>query len=196
MRKVVLLLVTLALLLAGCNRKSANSQPEFTADVRMVTPFVTDKPTRDGKLYMSKGRLRVELGPMADVYIVEQKKGWRMFLQAKQYLNIGEKQVSTYLPHMTNGSPCSTAELPSACKMVGKENIEGRSATKWELVNQPGVRIYLWTDDKLEVAVRWQIENVTYELTGIHEGAVADNMFELPPGYAKLPDTFTQPDSR
>lgn len=69
--------------------------------------------------------------------------------------------------------------------MVGKENVGGRLATKWELVNQHGVHVYLWTDDKLEVAVRWHIENVTYDLTGIREGAVTDNMFELPPGYAK-----------
>ena len=185
MRKVVLLSLLPALLLAGCNKRAANSQPEFAADIRMVTPFVTDRPTMDGKLYMSKGRLRVELGPMAFIYIVEQKRGWQMFPESKQYFDIGEKQVRTFLPHMTNGSPCQTAETPSACKMVGKENIDGRTATKWELVNQHGVRIYLWTDDQLEIAVRWHIENVTYDLTGIHEGSVPDSMFELPRGYAK-----------
>jgi hypothetical protein len=38
-------------------------KPEFAADIRMVTPFVTETPningTMNGKLYMSKGRLRV-----------------------------------------------------------------------------------------------------------------------------------------
>ena len=186
MRKVVLLFVLLALPLAGCDRKSANSNPEFAADIRTVTPFVTDMPTtNNGKLYMSKGRLRVELGPMVDVYIVEQKRGWRMFPESKQYFDIGEKQVSTFLPRMTNGSPCTASERPSECKMIGKENIDGRKATKWELVNQHEVHVYLWTDDQLEVAVRWHIENVTYDLTGIHEGSVPDSMFELPRGYAK-----------
>jgi hypothetical protein len=184
MRKVFLLLVLPLLLLSG-SKKPVNSQSEFSADIQMITPFATDRPTRNGKLYMSKGRLRVDLGSMVDVYIVEQKKGWRIFPELKQYFDIGEKQVSTYLPHMTNGSPCPASERPSECKMVGKENVEGRSATKWELVNQHGVHVYLWTDDKLEVAVRWHIENVTYDLTGIHEGTVPDNMFEVPPGYAK-----------
>ena len=69
--------------------------------------------------------------------------------------------------------------------MVGKEDIGGRSTTKWELVNHHGVHIYLWTDDKLQIAVRWHIENVTYDLSGIHEGSVPDSMFELPPGYVK-----------
>ena len=189
MRKVILLFVLAAIPLAGCNRKSAQSQPEFEADIRMVTPpNINGK--MDGKLYMSKGRLRVELGPMALVYIVDQKRGWQMFPESKEYFDIGEKQVSTFLLHMTNGSPCPAAELPSACKMVGKENIDGRSATKWEVVNQHGVPVYLWTDDQLEVPVRWHIENVTYDLTGIHESSFPDNMFELPPGYAKT-DKFS-----
>jgi hypothetical protein len=156
----------------------------------MVTPSLTDRPTKDGKLYMSKGRLRVDLGPMTDVFIIEQKKGWRMFPESKLYFDIGAKQVSMYLPHMTKGSPCPTAELPSACKMAGRENIGGRSATEWELVNQHGVRVYLWTDDKLEVAVRWRIENATYDLTGIHEATVPDSMFEIPRGYTKA-DMFS-----
>jgi hypothetical protein len=185
MRELLLLLVLLAPLLSGCNGKSAKSQPEFTADIHMITPFVADRQTMDGKLYMSKGRLRVEIGPMTDVYFTGQKRGWRMFPEIKQYFDIGEKQVRTYLPHMTDGSPCPAAELPSSCKMVGKEDMEGRSVTKWELVNQHGVHVYLWTDDKLEVAVRWHIENVTYDLTGIHEVPVPENMFELPTGYSK-----------
>jgi hypothetical protein len=185
MGKVTLLFVLPALLLFGCSKKSANAQSEFSADIKMVTPFAPEKPATDGKLYMSKGRLRVDLGPMVDVYIVEQKKGWRMFPQLKQYFDIGEKQVSTYLPPMSSGSPCPASERPSECKMVGKEDIGGRSTTKWELVNHHGVHIYLWTDDKLQIAVRWHIENVTYDLSGIHEGSVPDSMFELPPGYVK-----------
>jgi hypothetical protein len=189
MRQAVLLSVLSAVLLPSCNKKSASSQPEFLANIHLVTPFVTERPTADGKLYMSKGRLRVELGPMVDVYVVEQKKGWRMFPELRQYFDIGEMQVSTYLPRMTNGSPCPASEHPSACNLIGKENIEGRSATKWELVNHAGEHIYLWTDDKLGIAVRWHIENAIYEATGIHEDTVPDSMFELPAGYAKS-DTF------
>jgi hypothetical protein len=185
MCKVILPFVLPVLLLLGCNNKPANAQSEFSADIKMVTPFAPEKPATDGKLYMSKGRLRVDLGPMVDIYIVEQKKGWRMFPELKQYFDIGEKQVSTYLPSMSNGSPCPASERPLECKMVGKEDIGGRSATKWELVNQHGVHIYLWTDDKVQIAVRWHIENTTYDLTGIHEGAVPNSMFELPPGYVK-----------
>ena len=189
MRKVGFLLLFLTPVFGGCTRKRDNSEREFTAKIRMVTPF-TQPSVQTGKLYMSKGRLRVELGPMAIVYIVNQRRGWEMFPEGKEYFDIGEKQVSTYLPHLTNGSPCPNVELPPACKMLAKEDIQGRWSTKWELVNQHAERIYLWTDDQLGIAARWHIENVTYDLTEIHEGGVADNMFELPAGYTKFSETF------
>jgi hypothetical protein len=132
---------------------------------------------------MSNGRLRVDLGVMTDVYIVAQKKGWRIFTAGKQYSYIGEKQVSMYLPPMSNGSPCPNSHIPMSCKMLAKENVDGRPATKWEAMNQHGERVFLWTDDELEVALRLEIENVTYELRNIREGRVPDSMFELPADY-------------
>lgn len=132
---------------------------------------------------MSNGRLRIDLGPMTDIYIVAQKKGWRLFAAEKQYSNIGEKQVSTYLPSMSNGSPCPNSRIPSSCKMLAKENVDGRPATKWEAMNQHKEGVLLWTDDKLELALRLEIENVTYELQNIREAHLPDSMFELPADY-------------
>lgn len=185
-----LLLIALVLIpsLKACETKSADSMLNgFTGDVRMVTPF-TQPSVNNGKLYLSRGRLRVDMGPMTDIYIVAQKKGWRIFAAGKQYSNIGEKQVSTYMPPMTAGSPCPNADIPSACKMVDRENLDGRAATKWDVVSQHGEHVYLWTDDKLEVALRWEIENVTYELKNIHETELGGSMFELPPNYMHNPE--------
>lgn len=179
------------LLLASCTRKSATSESQFSADIRILTPF-TQPSTQNGKLYISNGRLRVDLGSMVIVYRAASKTGWEMFPRLKQYLNIGEKQVSTFLPTMTNGSPCPSAQNPSRCKFVSKDSIEGRTASKWELINQHGERVYLWTDDALKVAVKWQIENVTYQVTGIHEGEVSDDLFDLPDGYTKAPDKWAK----
>ncbi len=186
MRRALLVFLLSALFLAGC-KKSAPSQPEFTADIRIVAPFTPESPIKNGKLYFSKGRLRVDLNPLVFVYVAEQQRGWGMFPGSKLYWDIGQKDVSTYLPPMTNGSPCPNSDHPSDCKMVGRETINDRVTTKWELVNQHGVRIYLWTDDKLPAAIRWNIENVTYDLNGIREEAVQDDLFTLPAGYTKAP---------
>ena len=165
----MLLLVFVAT--TGCNKKSADRVSDFVANVRVVTPFAG---TMDGKLYLRNRHLRVDLGSMSDVYDGNQEKGWRILRDSKQYMNIDWKDVSTYMPEMTNGSPCSRSEQPSACKMVSKESINNRPATKWELLNQHDERVYLWTDDEAEIPVRWQIENVTYEATDIHAAAVPD----------------------
>ena len=181
--RTLTLLALIAVLTTACNKKSSAQGSGFTANVRIVTPFAG---TLNGKLYLSKRRLRVDLGQMSDVYDANQEKGWRILTDSKQYMNIGWKDVSTYMPPMTNGSPCSRSEQPSACKMVAKETINSRPTTKWELLNQHGEHVYLWTDDEAEIAVRWQIETVTYEATDVRAVAVPEGLFELPAGYTLI----------
>ena len=182
MRMLTAFVVLLAFVTTGCNRKSTD-QNGFTANVHVATPFAGNK---NGKLYLKKEHLRVDLGPMTDVYDISQKKGWRMFPDSKQYMNIGWKDVSTYLPTMVDGSPCLNADQPSACKMVNRQVVDGRSTTKWQTLNQRGEQVYLWTDDQLGIAVRWQIENVTYEATDIRGADIADTFFVLPSSYTEL----------
>jgi hypothetical protein len=189
MRKIILslLLILAASVAAGSDRKSMDSRPDITADIYLDATFAPRPNVTNGKLYLSKGRLRVELGGMTDVYDAKQKRGWRMFPESKAYSDIGRKDVSFYLPQLTDGSPCPTVEVLSGCKTVAKENIEGRSATKWQLLNRHGSKVYLWTDDEQGIAVRYIIGDAIYEARNIREGAVANSMFELPSGYSALP---------
>jgi hypothetical protein len=76
--------------------------------------------------------------------------------------------------------------------MVVREQLGGRQATKWLLVNQHGEPVYLWTDDQLGIALRWEIENVTYEVTGIHETDATEKMFEVPAGYTEVPPKWKE----
>jgi hypothetical protein len=188
MRKVSFLIWSLALPFGSC-RKPATPGAAFAADFRMTTPF-TQPAVHEGQLYLSNGRLRAEFGSLVTVYIVSQHKGWQMFPDLKQYLDVGEKQVSTYLPPLTNGSPCPKSERPADCKMLRKEVLGGRQSTKWLLVNQHGEPVYLWTDDQLGIALRWEIENTTYEVSGIREAKIADDMFSLPAGYSQAPESW------
>jgi hypothetical protein len=181
-------LLFLSLQVVGC-RNSATSEAAFTGNIRMTTPF-TQPSVHDGRLYLSNGRLRVELGALVLVYIVSKHSGWEMFPQLKQYIDIGEKQVSTYLPPLINGSPCPHSDRPAECRMLGKYTVGGRQATKWSAVNQHGEPVYLWTDDQLGIALRLEIENVMYEVSSIHQTKVANSMFELPAGYTQAPESW------
>lgn len=182
MRKLSLLLC-LALSFVACHR-AAISETAVTGDIRITAPF-TQPSGQNGQLYLSNGRLRVEFGPWVTVYIVSERKGWQWFPHLKQYVDIGEKQVSTYMPRLSNGSPCPNSQSPARCQMFARENVGGRQATRWLLVNQHGEPAHLWTDDQLGIALRWEIEEVTYEVSDIYETKIVDKMFELPAGYTK-----------
>jgi hypothetical protein len=184
------MVVAAVFLTTGCtSRPTVDPRRAITGDIRVVLPF---KRTEEGRLYLSDGKLRVESGGNTVVYIAKRSSGWRIFPKSKSYLNIGEPQVSTYLPHLTNGSPCPTAENPSQCRIIGKEKLFGRPATKWKLVTQEATCIaHLWTDDELHLALRWEIENslgtATYELKKIRNVSVTESMFQLPEGFAPAP---------
>lgn len=54
---------------------------------------------------------------------------------------------------MKNGSLCP-AQVPSACKLVGHEELDGRMANKWDVWNPHGFHVYFWTDEKLGITLR------------------------------------------
>jgi hypothetical protein len=75
--RTLTLLALIAVLTTACNKKSSAQGSGFTANVRIVTPFAG---TLNGKLYLSKRRLRVDLGQMSDVYDSNQEKGCERYL--------------------------------------------------------------------------------------------------------------------
>jgi hypothetical protein len=48
-------------------------------------------------------------------------------------MDLIDKDLSTFAPQITNGSLCSYAQVPSMCKLVGREEVNGRIANKWDL---------------------------------------------------------------
>ena len=141
---------------------------------------------------MRDGRLRADWGGFADVFELKQRKGWRVIAAAHSYQEVGSKDLSTYAPEMTNGSPCPHAQGPAACRLVGSEVIQGRTANKWDLYNPNGSHVYYWTDAALEITLRMQIgDAASYEVRNLREYSVPNSMFELPAGYEKRDRPFS-----
>jgi len=187
MRRISVLLLLLALLVMGCHRKAADA---FTADIVMDT-HVPGAPRLTGKLYLGNGHLRADWGQFADVFDLQQRKGWRVITSAHAYQELGSKDLSTYAPEMVNGSPCPHAQVPPACKLIGNESIEGRAAKKWDVYNPNGFHVYFWTDDALGLTLRMAMgDDISYEAKNLREQSVAESMFELPAGYEKLDRPF------
>ncbi len=172
-------------ILMGCQRKGTTSS--FTADINTAST-VSGMGALSGKLYVSGHKLRADWGQFADVFDLQQRKGWRMVCTAAHsYQELGSKDLSTYAPEMMNGSPCPQAQVPSACQLVGNEVIAGRKARKWDLHNPKGFHVFFWTDDALGITLRMAIGDVaSYEVKNVREVSVPESMFELPTGYERL----------
>jgi hypothetical protein len=184
MRKKIIWPLFLVFALA-CNRTGADAKATFTADAVMDGGF-PGSPRLTGELYVRDRQVRIDWGPFADVFDLGARKGWRIQAERHAYADLKDKDLSTYAPEMTDGSICPHANLPSACKLVGKEEMNGRMANKWDVLNPRGFHVYFWTDDKLEIALRCDIGATVYNVTNLREATVDKTVFELPSEYRRV----------
>ena len=180
-----LVLLPVLLLLAGCNRNNIHAGDSVTADVTTdASAALGSKLT--GKLYLSNGRLRIDWGEFADVFDLAKRTGWRIPAFSKVYVNLSDKDLSTYAPQITNGSLCPYAQVPSMCKLVGRQEVNGRIANKWDVWNPRGFHVYFWTDDALPITLRCDIGETRYEVKNLRKATLNSSMFELPAGYERV----------
>jgi hypothetical protein len=178
------LLVPLVVFLIGCNRNAAHASDSVTGDVTMDARAATGNRLT-GKLYLSNGRLRIDWGVFADIFDLTKRTGWRIFDSSKTYTDLADKDLSTYAPEMTNGSLCPHVQVPFACKLLGKEKMNGRVADKWDVWNPRGFHVYYWTDDKLAITLRCEIGETIYEVKNLRNAPATDSVLELPAGYER-----------
>jgi hypothetical protein len=182
----LLVLFSVLLVLEGCNRNEIHIGDSVMADVTTDASFA-DGSKLSGKLYLSNGRLRVDWGEFADVFDLTKRTGWRVMANPKVYRDLADKDLSTYAPQVTNGSVCPSAQVPSACKLAGKEKVNGRVTNKCDVWNPRGFHVYFWTDDTLLITVRCDIGETRYEVRNFRKATVSDALFELPAHYSRLP---------
>jgi hypothetical protein len=76
-------------------------------------------------------------------------------------------------------------------KILGKEDVDGRSVEKWEMTttvpNQQPMRTFQWYDPELELAVREEFPGgYVSELKNIRIGPQPDDLFVVPAGYERM----------
>jgi len=177
-------LFPILLLLAGRNRNNIHADDSVTADVT-TDASVALGTKHSGKLYLSNGRLRIDWGKFADVFDLAKRTGWRVPASSKVYVNLADKDLSTYAPQITNGSLCLYAQVPSMCRLVGREEVNGRVANKWDIWDPRGFHVYLWTDATLPITLRSDIGETRYEVKNLRKATLNSSMFEFPAGYER-----------
>ena len=80
------------------------------------------------------------------------------------------------------------AQQQFACKQLGHEFVNGRSAEKWQMDSKwlGSGPAYLWVDSQIKIAIKWTLsDGSSGELQNIKMGAQSASLFQLPTDYRK-----------
>lgn len=181
--RVLLGAVVLATFLnVGCRPRIETYMAEVT-----MAPALEGEPPLTGRLYSTRGHLRIDWGLFADVFDLKERKGWRIMGDSRTYYELGSKDLSSFAPQMTDGSLCPHTQVPSHCKLLGTEVVEGRVAKKWDVPNPQGLHVYYWTDEELGITLRMDMgDTVAYRVSNFQSSVVPDSIFRVPPGYEQV----------
>lgn len=132
---------------------------EFSAQAVQSTP---GQPMKVARIYVGNDRVRTEYEQngleMIEIIDIRTRRSILINSQRRQYI---ERQASTQIIEGTNqeakpANPCSA--LPDArCNKLGQENIFGRTAQKWEVINDykgQTIRALLWIDTENSMPLR------------------------------------------
>lgn len=131
---------------------------EFSADTVQTDP---QKNQRVGHIFVGKDRVRSEMQqngqPVVNIVDTENQMTWVLYPQQRSYI---EYRMEPVPPMAEKGSPCEGT--PGAqCKKLGEESIQGRMATKWQVVvpSQGGpMQSTQWIGKQRSILLRQEIQ--------------------------------------
>ncbi|VFM98280.1 MAG: hypothetical protein BECKG1743D_GA0114223_102363 [Candidatus Kentron sp. G] len=180
---------------------------EFSADTVQQIPNQDPVP---GKLYVSKEKIRMEIGTgdTRKIIIFNSTAGKTLHLNParKQYMEIQWPTGKSDRPHTSTRQPlpgdpnhlCASPQLE--CAMLGKdEKVGDRTTEKWELVRKIQVegrdpqtmRFLVWVDRELGANIRQEIYSngeleESSEFRHIEKGAQPETLFQVPTDYQRV----------
>lgn len=158
-RQVFFLSCTMMFIGGGAAKAASPAAVEFSADTYQTGP---DQTERVGHIYVGKNRIRSEMEQHGQqvVNIIDSEKQvtWVLYPQQQSYIEypMGGAEGAATL----KGSPCEG--IPGAqCKKLGDDKIQGRSATKWDVLvkGQGGsMRSTQWIGKQRSILLRQEIQ--------------------------------------
>ncbi|MEW6387588.1 MAG: DUF4412 domain-containing protein [Thermodesulfobacteriota bacterium] len=170
----------------GLTLSGAAGAVEFSAQMLLKD----GNKTMPGKLYIKEGKMRQEFldeeGQTITIVRPDKKVVWVIMYPGKTYM---EMPLKRELPGQFLQIP------PDAFRQrkVGTETVNGYLTDKYEVMLKGGtsglIHQTFWVAPKLGVPVKMvsPLRKYSLEYRNIKEGKVPDRLFELPPGYRKLP---------
>ncbi len=158
----------------------AASAKDFQADV--VSTHGGQSIT--GKMYVSTDKCRMEMPGSIMISRGDQKKVFVLMPTEKMYME--QAYDPSYL-----ASAQSDVEGQVDRTLIGRDNIEGRSCSKYKVTYEMGSHksvMYQWQDDASGMIIKSQAEDGEWsmEFKNIKTGPVNPSLFEIPSGYSKF----------
>ncbi len=163
MKHYLLFLAVLVLVAANMTANAAQ-RVEFSADAVQTSP---DKRTQSRRMYVGSNGIRnegVAQGKQV-IQIINLSTGvsWTLFPEQQSYLEIAIPAIAAKMIGSSINNPCDA--MPGAsCRQLGKEILNGRNTTKWEItgtMNGKQVRGFQWIDEQNEIPVRQYLPDGT-----------------------------------
>ena len=161
---------------------------DFSADVVETFP---KEPIKDfhGKIYVSKTHLRKDFShdgqPAVAILDLVNHKALMIMPQEKMYFLMDQTELDNmfnhergHVPKMLSDKPC-TGRADLICNDLGREDVNGRDAEKWEVESLTG-RTYQWFDIRLRIIIREEFPDHIYELRNIKEEPQPESLFRKP----------------
>lgn len=148
--------------------------------------------SRSRKIYFSNGLIRVEMEGAPAYEILDAKKLTGSFIVPGKKLCVvqpavmAQQNISAY---SVGASPCSKIMATGGivnCKRLGTDQLDGRPAEKWELIQVVQGQSYtstVWVDRLLDAIVKAQSPRGTFEMQNVHIGPQPASLFAVPAGY-------------
>jgi Domain of unknown function (DUF4412) len=188
------------LLLARLATAQMPMQPQpFSADMQFSSTRGGDM-TRDmnGKMYFGSGHMRMDVrgGPGGSSSIISDFKTQTTdILMPEQHIYLEQKagamagpaagMVPNVKQYRDPSNPCA-GEAGMTCKILGVEEVNGRTCDHWQITDKNGKLANVWIDQKLHFPIKAVSEDSTMTLSNIKEGEPATSLFQIPPGYNKM----------
>jgi hypothetical protein len=181
------------------------AQKQFSAD---FVDSGRDTKFNHAKIYVGDGKFRIEPeresdSPMSPTAIVMDGSGQNSFavidsqrIVIQNVMNGMRNSLPEAMATIDLNDPCTSinrwheehrnqsrdTQLTN-CKNLGTEQVNGRTATKWQATNSKGTG-YFWLDPELHFIIKTQTADGGHmDLQNIKEGTQPASLFEPPPGY-------------
>jgi hypothetical protein len=151
------------------------------------------EPQVQGKYYASSEGIRIE-GESGEedfimIYNFDRNLAWHVMAAERMYMEtpLDPNQPGSTEDFMdglgTFGSPCSADGKGTR---IGPATLHGRKVEKWTC-EVPGEKtITVWYDKRIQIPIRSEDEDGSYELKNIKEGRLSVDLFLPPAGYTKF----------